>query len=208
MAMGSSSAPPEKDLSQDNGQTDQKHQYAEPENKCQNPENSIGFITDFGTSGAKWPTLGKLGKTSDFIFGQKGKTDSIGALAAPAVLRHAAIAQPEVDQVQTSAYIPPLLAINSTDVLHAAQTRPDLRRWRSTEKQPFGHCITQRAGKAQTMTARRRTSDFARLLPPNRAMAVVWPNKRMRNFMKNRIANMIFFGTADIKPQAEMTFVL
>jgi hypothetical protein len=58
-----------------------------------------------------------------------------------------------------------------------------------------------RFGKIQTMTARRRTSDFACLLPPNRIMAVMWPNKRMRNFMQNRIANMVFFGIADIKPR-------
>jgi hypothetical protein len=32
-------------------------------------------------------------------------------------------------------------------------------------------------------------------------MAVMWPNKRMRNFMQNRIANMVFFGIADIKPR-------
>jgi hypothetical protein len=51
------------------------------------------------------------------------------------------------------------------------------------------------------MTARRRTSDFARFLPPNRIMAVMWPNKRMRNFMKNRITNMIFFSIANIKPR-------
>jgi superfamily I DNA/RNA helicase len=50
------------------------------------------------------------------------------------------------------------------------------------------------------MAACRRTSDFAGLLPPNRIMAVMWSNKRMRNFMKNRIANMVFFGIANIKP--------
>jgi hypothetical protein len=32
-------------------------------------------------------------------------------------------------------------------------------------------------------------------------MAVMWPNKRMRNFMQNRIANMVFFGIADIQPR-------
>ena len=37
MAMGTSSALPEQDRSQDNGQTDQKHQYAGPENKFQSP---------------------------------------------------------------------------------------------------------------------------------------------------------------------------
>jgi superfamily I DNA/RNA helicase len=57
-----------------------------------------------------------------------------------------------------------------------------------------------RSGKTQTMAACRRTSDFASLLPPNRIMAVMWSNKRMRNFMKNRIANMVFFGIANIKP--------
>ena len=56
-------------------------------------------------------------------------------------------------------------------------------------------------GKTQTMTARRRASNFARFLPPNRIMAMMWPNKRMRNFMQNRIANMVVFGIADIKPR-------
>ena len=77
MAMGSSSARPEQDRFQDNGQTDQKHQYAVPENKFQSLENAIGFITDFRASAAKWLALGKLGKTRNFIFGQKGKTDPL-----------------------------------------------------------------------------------------------------------------------------------
>ena len=43
-----------------------------------------------------------------------------------------------------------------------------------------------------------RTSDLARLAPPDRVMAVPRTDKRMRNLVKDGVADMVGFGMTDV----------
>ena len=56
-------------------------------------------------------------------------------------------------------------------------------------------------GKRQIMAPCRATTDLAGFLPPNSVMTMMRPDKRMGNFMQNRITNMICIGVPNIQPR-------
>ena len=54
--------------------------------------------------------------------------------------------------------------------------------------------------EVQGMASGRATADFPRLATPHRIMTMVRANKRMRDFMEYRIADMVRGGMAHIMP--------
>ena len=62
-------------------------------------------------------------------------------------------------------------------------------------------------GKRQIMAPCRATTDLAGFLPPNSVMTMMRPDKRMGNFMQNRITNMICIGVPNIQPRQRNSLV-
>ena len=57
------------------------------------------------------------------------------------------------------------------------------------------------SGKRQIMAPCRATTDLAGFLSPNSVVTMVRPDKRMGNFMQNRITNMICISVPNIQPR-------
>ena len=107
----------------------------------------------------------------------------------------------QVDQAQTSAYIPPLLAINSTDVCMRRKQDPIYGDGARPKNNHLGTALPSALWKSSNYDSAspniRFRAPFAAKPRHGRGVA----QQAHAQFHEDRIANMIFFGTADIKPR-------